>query len=229
MSVERHPELRVQRVKIGREQAPLLVVDNLVAQPDALVELAASKMFSGAVSYYPGMRAKAPLSYQQFILEGLRPFIDETFGSAGQQLRFTECNFCVLTTPPEQLSYLQRLPHVDSLDGDELAMIHYLFRADFGGTSFYRHRDTGFEFVDKARQASYMARVAVEKAGPDAAPAQYINGDTPLYERVEAQAGVFNRLLMYRRTSLHSASIAPGFISNPDPRKGRLSINGFLA
>lgn len=93
MTVARHPEMRVQRLSIGREGAPLLVVDNLVADPDELVDLAASKVFSPAPSFYPGVRAKAPLTYQRFILEALRPDIDAAFGLAGRTLRFTECNF----------------------------------------------------------------------------------------------------------------------------------------
>jgi hypothetical protein len=229
MTVGRHPQMRVQRLEIGRERAPLLVVDNLVADPEELVELAASKMFSAAPTYYPGMRAKAPLSYQRFILEELRPEIDAVFGLRGRVLRFTECNFSLVTIPGEKLSYLQRIPHVDSLVNEELAMIHYLFRADYGGTAFYRHRSTGFEFVDKLRQIEYLNHVDREKAGADSAPAAYITGDTPLYERIAAQDGVFNRLLMYRRTTLHSGTIAPDFTFDANPRTGRLSINAFLA
>ena len=228
MTVSRHPEMRVQRVSLGREGAPLLVVDNLVSDPAELVELAASKMFVASPTYYPGMRAKAPLTYQRFILEVLRPEIDATFGLHGRTLRFTECNFSLVTTPGERLSYLQRIPHVDSLMNDELAMIHYLFRANYGGTAFYRHRRTGFEYVDKARQIEYMSHVEAEKAGPDSAPAAYIIGDTPLYERIAAQDGVFNRLLMYRRTTLHSGSIDASFVPDANPRTGRLSINAFL-
>jgi hypothetical protein len=229
MTVSRHPDLRIQRLEIGRERAPLLVVDDLVRDPDELVDLAASKMFSAAPTYYPGMRAKAPLSYQRFILEVLRPEIDATFGLHGRVLRFTECNFSLVTTPAEKLSYLQRIPHVDSLVNEELAMIHYLFRAPHGGTAFYRHRSTGFEYVDKVRQIEYLNQVDREKAGPHSAPPAYIVGDTPLYERIAAQDGVFNRLLMYRRTTLHSGSIAPDFVFDPNPRTGRLSINAFLA
>jgi hypothetical protein len=229
MTVSRHPEMRVQRLSLGREGAPLLVVDNLVNDPAELVELAASKMFAASPTYYPGMRAKAPLTYQRFILEELRPEIDATFGLRGRVLRFTECNFSLVTTPGEKLSYLQRIPHVDSLMNDELAMIHYLFRANYGGTAFYRHRRTGFEYVDKARQIEYMSHVEAEKAGPDSAPAAYIIGDTPLYERIAAQEGVFNRLLMYRRTTLHSGSIDASFVPDANPRTGRLSINAFLA
>jgi hypothetical protein len=36
-----HPEIRIQQLAIGKERAPLLVIDNLVAQPEELVHLAA--------------------------------------------------------------------------------------------------------------------------------------------------------------------------------------------
>jgi hypothetical protein len=36
-------------------------------------------------------------------------------------------------------------------------------------------------------------------------------------------------MLIYRRTSLHSADLTPDFVANPDPRRGRLSVNGFIA
>lgn len=221
--------MRIQRLNLGRENAPLLVIDNLVSNPDELLELAASKFFAEAPSYYPGIRSKAPLTYQRFILDELRPQFDEHFGLRGRQLRFTECNFSLVTTPSDKLSYLQRLPHVDSLKNDELAMIHYLFRSDLGGTAFYRHRSTGFEFVDASRQADYLKQVQSEKDGPNSAKSEYINGDTALYEQIGSQQGVFNRLLMYRRTSLHSGSLPRDFVPDSNPRTGRLSINGFLA
>ena len=49
-----HAPLSVQRLTIGRELAPLLVVDNAIADADALVELAVSKSFGDVTSYYPG-------------------------------------------------------------------------------------------------------------------------------------------------------------------------------
>jgi hypothetical protein len=221
--------MRIQRLHLGRENAPLLVIDNAVSDPEELFELAAAKMYAEAPSYYPGMRSKAPLTYQRFILDELRPLFDEHFGLRGRSLRFTECNFSLVTTPSDKLAYLQRIPHVDSLKNDELAMIHYLFRADLGGTAFYRHRSTGYEFVDTTRQVAYMQKVQSEKDGPNSAKSEYINGDTALYEQIGSQDGVFNRLLMYRRTSLHSGSMHRDFVPDPNPRTGRLSINGFLA
>jgi hypothetical protein len=229
MTLELHPEFRLQKLRIGREQAPLLVVDNLVANPADLVELAAGKLFADVASYYPGVRAKVPLTYQRFFIEHLRGVISEHFGPSAGKIRFTACHFSVVTTSPDNLAYLQRIPHIDSFAGNELAFVHYLFQSNLGGTAFYRHRKTGFEFVDQVRRADYCRIRAEEEFGPDSPPSKYINGDTPLYEQVERQEGVFNRMVLYRRNSLHSGSINPSFPLDPDPRSGRLSINGFLA
>jgi hypothetical protein len=228
-TLARHPGFHLTRHEIGRERAPLIVVDNLVADPDALVEIAATKVYADQGTYYPGVRAKVPLTYQQFILDELRDPIVETFGIKASPLRFTGCHFSIVTVPAERLDYLQCVPHVDSLTSTELAFVHYLFRADLGGTAFYRHRKTGFEYVDHERFAEYRRELEAERVGPHAARLEYINGDTPLYEQIGRQAGVYNRMLLYRRTSLHSGSLAPGFVPDPNPRTGRLSVNGFLA
>jgi len=228
MTVSSHPQIAIRELSIGRERAPLLLIDNLVADPEALVEQAAGKHYTDVMSYYPGVRAKAPLSYQQFITGELRGLIEKFFGLQVPHLRFTGCHFSLVTTPPERLTHLQRIPHIDSTSSNELAFIHYLFKGDLGGTAFYRHRSTGFEYVDEARKLEYFDKVAFEKAGPNSPPAEYINGDTPLYEQIAAHSGVFNRLLMYRRNSLHSGSVRGDSVASSDPRTGRLSINGFV-
>jgi hypothetical protein len=229
MTITRHRDFRLQGFRIGREQAPLVVIDNLVADPDELVELATTKQFGDVASYYPGVRAKASLAYQQFILEQLRGVFADVFAFESGAVRFTACHYSLVTTPPEKLTYLQRIPHVDSVSVKELAFIHYLFKADLGGTSFYRHRKTGFEYIDQDRKPEYLRHLEAEKVGPHSPPAEYISGDTPLYELLDAQQGVFNRLLMYRRNSLHSGNLGSKFVADPNPRTGRLSINGFLA
>lgn len=229
MNLVIHPDFRIQKLEIGREGAPLIVIDNLVADAEQLVELAADKVFSDVVNYYPGVRSKAPLTYQRFMLEQLRGVLAGYFGLVANDLRFTDCHFSLVTTPAKDLIHTQRIPHFDSLFPNELAFIHYLFKTDFGGTAFYRHRATGFEYLNKERIAEYQRQVLAERDGPDSPPAEYINGDTTLYEQLASQEGVFNRLLVYRRTSLHSAAMARNFIPDLNPRTGRLSINGFLA
>ena len=88
MSFSRHANSSVQRLAIGAERAPLLVIDNLLADPDELVDIAAAKSYGDVASYYPGVRAKVPLTFQQFLLEELRPEFVSTFG-LGAALRFT--------------------------------------------------------------------------------------------------------------------------------------------
>jgi hypothetical protein len=224
-----HPGISIQKTTIGREQAPLLIIDNLAAEADGLVDLAASKVFGDVASYYPGIRVKAPLSYQQFVLAQLRELFGETFGLQSKTLRFTACYFSLVTTPPEKLSHLQCIPHIDSVLGTELAFVHYLFKRDHGGTAFYRHRSTGFEVITQERKLAYFETVEAERVGPDKPTVGYINGSTPLYEQLRSEAGVFNRMLVYRRNSLHSGSIASQAAIDPNPRTGRLSINGFMA
>ncbi len=223
-----HPDLRIQKLTIGHEQAPLAVIDNVAANADELVEMAAGKMFGSVASHYPGVRAKAPLTYHQLVLATLRDLFVGYFGLA-PSVRVTSCHFSVMTTRPEDLAPLQTIPHIDSHDSRELAFVHYLFRRDCGGTAFYRHRSTGFEFIDQARRVQYFAKVEEEREGPHRSPQSYINGDTALYEQIGRQDGVFNRMLVYRRNSLHSGCIGPEFVFDADPRRGRLSLNGFLA
>ena len=192
------------------------------------MDLAATKLFGDVTSYYPGVRSKAPLTYQRFIIDQLRDVFVGYFG-LGAAVRFTRCHFSLVTTPPEKLDYLQRIPHIDSVYGNELAFIHYLFRSDLGGTAFYRHRATGYEYIDEARRPGFRRIVDEEEAGATPAHVGYINGDTPLYERIDHQDGIFNRMLLYRRNSLHSSDLARNFVPDLNPRTGRLSINGFLA
>ena len=229
MSFARHRDFRIQRLTIGQERAPLMVIDNALADADELVEMAATKPYGDVTSYYPGVRAKVPLSFQRYVLDDLRQEFVSLFGLNGATMRFTACHFSLVTTPAAELGYMQRIPHVDSVNSNELAFVLYLFRADYGGTAFYRHRKSGYEVVDQARIAEYTRLVDAEREEVLRAPPAYINGSTDFYELIGRQEGVFNRMLAYRRTSLHSGDIRPGFVPLTDPRRGRLSVNGFIA
>ena len=225
--MELHPDISIQALTIGVERAPLLVIDNFVADADELVRVAAGQTFSEHSRYYPGIRAGAPPGYQE-LFKCLMDTLARHFQIEAGEPHFPLCHYSLVTTPAEQLLVPQRIPHVDSLPGSGLASIHYLFKRDLGGTAFYRHRKTGFEYVDEARNETYLAALRAENLHPDSAPVGYINGDTGTYEQIARQDGVFNRMLVYRRNSLHSGCIAQGFIPDPNPVSGRLSINSFI-
>ncbi|HET6396306.1 MAG TPA: DUF6445 family protein [Pseudoxanthomonas sp.] len=228
MIVELHPQVRVQRLSIGSEGAPLLVVDQLVADPERLVRKATRLDFAPQGAFFPGIRVRAPVSYEAFLERLVQPLLAEFFGLRPGRLRFPMCHYSLVTQAPEKLAFLQRIPHIDSASHQGLASVHYLFRGPWGGTAFYRHRATGFEYVDEARQESYYRQLQVESQGPDAPGPGYIGDDTPMFERIGQVEGVFNRLVMYRRNSLHSATIDNRNVPPPDPVNGRLSINSFI-
>lgn len=228
MILELHPQIRIEKRTLGREGAPLVVIDNFVAEPDRLVKKATTAQFASGGRYYPGIRVKAPPSYEHFLATQLPLLVGEYFGLASPSLRLSMCHYSLVTTPPAELSLLQRLPHADSLAPGGLATIHYLFKDKHGGTAFYRHRATGYEYLDEVRGPVYSRALDAECAGPDRPVSEYINGDTALFEEIARADGVFNRMLVYRRNSLHSGSIDRAFVPDSNPLTGRLSINSFV-
>lgn len=229
MQVQPHPQLRIQVRRVGAEGAPLLVVDQAVADPDRLVRKAARGHFKPQGAMFPGVRIRAPLFYETFLEQLLRPLLAEHFGlPANGRFAFPMCHYSLVTTPPGRLVFLQRVPHIDSVQDNGLATVHYLFRGDWGGTAFYRHRSTGFESVDESRRTTYFETLQEESRRADATGDGYINGDSPLFERTESVDGAYNRMLVYRRNSLHSGNIDSDRVPPADVYAGRLSINSFI-
>jgi hypothetical protein len=51
--------------------------------------------------------------------------------------------------------------------------------------------------------------------------------DTRDFERIHRVDAAFNRLLIYKGNTLHSGDIGERTVLSEDPRRGRLTINGF--
>lgn len=228
MELHTHPDFSIRKLKLGRSEAPLLVVDNFISEVDYLVEHASKQKFEKNSPFYPGVRADTPDVYKTLFLSALQNVLIDFFDLEAKTLKFNICHYSLVTTPPSKLHILQRIPHFDSTDSEGLAAVHYLFRGELGGTSFYRHRKTGFEFINEARKLEYFRSLEEENDTSNIPKPSYINGDTPLFERIGAEEGVFNRVVIYRRNSLHSGSISETFIPDSNPLTGRLSINSFI-
>jgi hypothetical protein len=206
------------------------VVDNFISHPELLINTAKELQFEKNSPFYPGVRVTVPADYQQLIVSELQDTLRDFFNLPITPLSFSVCHYSIVTSLPQQLKLLQRIPHFDSVDKNGLAAVHYLFKGNMGGTSFYRHRKTGFETIDDSRQLEYYQSLENENDGPDMPKlaAGYINGDTALFECIEQQPAVFNRLIVYRRNSLHSGAIPPDYNFSEDPLVGRLTISSFI-
>lgn len=214
---------------VGNSRAPVIVIDNAWPHPETLVEIAACKTdYSSRSLYYPGVRSNAPADYAHALVSSLREPIRSTFGISAA-LTITDASFSIVLTPPEKLVPFQRVPHFDSADPNRFAALHYLCATERGGgTSFYRHRSTGREIVTPDTHDAYIRAVNAEVKAKGMPPAQYPEGDTELFERIAKYDAVFNRVLVYRGSMLHSVNVPPEFVPDPNPRTGRLTLNTFL-
>src|SRR5579863_3071979 len=225
-----HPGFTSSIARIGDENSAVIVIDNFLSEPQILIDYAAAHSSFEGVSdaFYPGVRAPIPPIYCFALRAFLGELIAEAFELKGHPVVGELAHFSLVTTPPARLNLWQRLPHIDNTNPRQLAVLHYLCAGEHGGTSFYRHRGTQFEFVDEPRSAIYKKTIAAELAALGPPSGDYICADSAMFERTASFAAVFNRVLIYRSINLHSADIRPGFQFNPDPRLGRLTANTFF-
>jgi hypothetical protein len=211
---------------VGNDRAPVIVVDDVWPDAQTLFEHAASrKDYAASSLYYPGVRCAAPKEYAREIVQSLSGLIREALGIR-DPLAITDSVISLVTTPAEKLVPFQRVPHYDSTDPNRVALLHYLCAS--GGTSFYRHRSSGIETVTAAAEDEYIRKVNAEVRATGMPPPQYVDGDSPLFERIGRYDAAFNRALIYRGSMLHSVNVPPDFVPDTNPRTGRLSVNTFL-
>lgn len=223
-----NPRAAAALTHIGAEREPLLRIDDLLRDPQALIDYAASETaFApayGPEGGYPGIRAPAPLDYVEAVARAVDPLLRDAFGLGAEvRLGCAECNFSLVTLLPDALVPAQRVPHVDTTNPLQFAFLHYLCGPEQGGTGFYRHRATGYETLTPERLPHYEAIRAEEAAGQG-----YIAGDTVHFAQTDAVEAARNRLVVYRSRILHSGRIAEGATLSSDPRKGRLTANIFV-
>lgn len=213
--------------EIGKERLRVAVIDGCLAAADAAVDLAASLTFSQIGQHYPGVRAALGADTANALGAALGDVIDETLGLRPEKWT-GECFFSIITTPPARLAPIQRLPHFDGLEDTRVAALLYLAGADFGGTSFYRHRSSGFETVDAARYPIYAEALKADVERHGLPPPDYIGDGAPIFEEIAGFEPVFNRMLVYRGNALHCSRMKNAASLNADPRAGRLTLNLFL-
>lgn len=219
------PNISVRLRKIGQEQQPLLIVDDVLADPWAMVDAArAADFYRPPHTNYPGLNANLPEAYYRTVVTALRGPIEAAFGvSAKAVLKFFGF-FALATTPASAATPVQTLPHLDGPDPNRLAMVHYFCQGDFGGTGFFRHTATGFESIDGARTDAYAAELETELAQERRS---FARADTPGYALIDQAEAVFNRLILYRGHVLHAGLLDPAG-GAADPATGRLTANGFI-
>jgi hypothetical protein len=214
-------------LRFGEEAEPVVVIDDFFPMADRLRDHAAIQAYQPIGPYFPGVRAPAPREHLAHVQDLLLDVLKAEFGY-GEDAGVAESNYSLVTTRPEALQPIQRLPHYDGVDPRRIALLHYLCEPEKGGTAFYRHRATGFETVTQDRFERYKTVLEAEIA-EDGPPSQrYFTGDNARFERIGAVEARQNRAALYRGVTLHSGDIPNGFGFAADAENGRLTVNSFL-
>ncbi len=227
MQFEFSRDSSVQIVTLGSEGEPVAIVDNAVADPAALIDLAASKNFAPIGPYYPGVRAPTGDVFATGLCASIQDIVRTHFKIERDDWKI-DCFFSLVTTPPERLSPIQRLPHYDGVEPDRIAIVYFLSQPNQGGTSFYRHKATGFETINADRFPAYKLSLEQGVRGHGLPPPRYIEDGAPLFERTAMIYARPNRMLIYRGVNLHCSAIDNTMRLSADPKIGRLTINAFL-
>ncbi len=211
----------------------LVSVDGFLRTPEIAISDAVLQNFAKITPQYPGVRAPLDPAVCRAWLGILSPLLDQWFGGRQGRPWAMQAWYSLVTTPPDALAPIQRLPHVDGTDPRQIAMMLYLHRPgpgsrQGGGTAFFRHRSTGLESLTAGTYPRYAAAVQAEYGRTGLPPALYPTDGAPHFERIHVAEGRFNRAVFYRGNLLHSGVIDNDAPLSADPREGRLTINAFF-
>jgi hypothetical protein len=213
-----NPAPIIRQVQI-RDRKPCIVVDDFVRDPDALVQYASNQLarFSTPTqNAFPGMELRMPDEFStalnEFFVQHIRKLLDVR-RSMSMYSRLS-----MITLQPDQLAPNQRVCHQDHLpDHPQLfyaACVLYLFKnKEIGGTSFFSPR-TG-------QAESGTAPPTEQSSG-------YITTSTSEFELLGTIPAAWNRAIFYDGTIFHSGHVTDPSLLDPDPTRGRLTMNGFF-
>lgn len=200
---EMSAELKIRFEKLGGK-IPVILIDNFYRRPDELREMALGLTYAPPSYPYPGKLASIPLPNRSLTqlarkllvlvnrdyLPRSPPILKE--GQPIEAFRRLDTDFGIIDVHPDDLSAVQRRPHIDPVPVFGLV---YLSRQDRGGTMFFNQlKTTGTE----DRRAGYVTASDEEF--------KFIGRIEPAY----------NRMAIYPGFVPHSGDISGDWIKGDD-------------
>ena len=224
----------IQLLELGNEANKVLVIDQLVPQPESIIGLASHLAPFPDVSsnFYPGMRhlitpqQTEAFEYVTKTCHLIAPYLSTHLGIGGFHIR--EASFSLVTQTPDKLQPIQCIPHYDTLDHKHFAILHYLHPTNMGGTGFYRHKRTGFERLSEGRYGLYKRALDLDLDRYGEPAKIYMRQSTQAWENIGEVEWLYNRIVVYQGAMFHTGLISEGFEFNSDPKQGRLTGNIFI-
>lgn len=225
-----NPNAAVSSTRVGECPVTVTVADNVLLRPYRLAEFGLGCKFGeDGGNLYPGVRAPMPAEFSR----PLCAWLTSTLHLAGVLEESCHVHndasfFSIVNKSRADLLPLQRIPHYDCSDPGVFAAVIYLFDRPHSGTSFYRHRTTGYEKIGAADEGNYRAALNrnMKALGPPAR--DYMNGSNELFVRMHSVDSAFNRIVIYPGNVLHAADIDGSLISGNDNAQWRLTVTSLL-
>src|SRR3984957_3865711 len=221
---------QVKLARIGRRGIAVSMIDNVLHNPEGVAALGFAQSYARDRSnLYPGLRAPMPGSFSTAFRAWLTPILQRNGVLERNRAICRDVSFfSVVTTASTDLLPIQRIPHYDSTDPNLFAAVIYLCDTRFSGTSFYRHRKTGYEEITEQNHNNYKLALDNDLRIHGAPPQEYMNGDSALFEAIFSTELQFNSAVIYPGRILHAGNIKRQFDPPKDKSDWRLTITALL-
>ena len=222
---------QIEVLTVGDEQTPVIIIEQLSASVSQLIDFAEDgSTFGDAGGFYPGIRKPLPKEYAINICKKYLPLIKKVYQlEATAKANIVLSALSLAVTPQNKLRPIQTLPHFDTTAHNQFAVVHYLCDQQHGGTSFYRHKSTGFERISDNRLTRYGSLLKQQAIACQLHKhLAYMQGDNELFSLIHSVKASMNRAIIYPSNLLHSGNINIDTGLLADPRKGRLTTSSFI-
>ena len=220
----------VKRIPIGRRGIAVTRIDNVLQDPHGVAALGFRQSYAeDRGNLYPGLRSPIPADFSAALRSWLTLILQRNgILESGQILQHDSSFYSVVTTSSRDLLPIQRIPHYDSTDPCLFAAVLYLCDSRFSGTSFYRHRKTGYEQITAENQKNYRVALDHEMRVQGPPPNGYVSGDSALFEVIFTNELEFNSAIVYPGSVLHAANIEKLFEPPGEKSDWRLTVTSLL-
>ncbi len=216
---------------LGLTKAPLLTIDGGSSIIAELREYAVLKsdFALDQVTSYPGVRAALPRQYVITSIKSLLPYIYKIFKIPSHLNPYPkDNNYSLVSKRGDELTPIQTVPHFDTNNPYSISIIHYLNDGDFGGTGFFRHKPTNYEYIDVARRSSYLKSIESYLRNNISAVPAYCDESHPEFEMYQSIDYKPDRMVIFQGYMLHSGLVCGDRDISSSPEYGRLTANMFI-
>jgi hypothetical protein len=223
-------DAHVKLAHIGRRGICVSMIDNVLHDPKGVAALGFAQSYgTDPNNLYPGMRAPMPGTFSTAFRAWLTPILQRNGVLEGNRAIHQDASFfSVVTTASTDLLPIQSIPHYDSTDPNLFAAVIYLCDTGFSGTSFYRHRKTGYEEITDENRNNYKLSLDNDMRIHGVPKREYMNGDSLLFEAIFSNELKFNSAIVYPGRILHAGNIQRQFSPPKDKSEWRLTVTALL-